>query len=116
MLPLYALFILIGMESYTLCVRLLRQYLARAGWRRRETALIATVHLVCAVGVVVGRVQRLNSWDVLRPSRFVTGVEGAFTHPLLIGATAVAVVVGSVSLEWITVACGHLVGRGVRST
>jgi uncharacterized membrane protein len=113
-LPLYALFILIGMESYTLCVRLLRQYLTRAGWRRRELGVIAAVHLVCAIGVVVGRVQRLNSWDVLRPSRFLAGVQGAFDHPLLIGATVVAVVVGSVSLEWITVTCGHLVVRRAR--
>jgi uncharacterized membrane protein len=104
------------MESYTLCVRLLRQYLTRAGWRRKEIAVIAAVHLVCAVGVVLGRVQRLNSWDVLRPSRFLAGVEGALTHPLLIAATAVAVVVGSVSLEWITVTCGHLVVRRVRPT
>ena len=113
-LPLYGLFILIGMESYTICVRLLRQYLTRAGWRRKETVVIVAVHLVCAVGVVVGRVQRLNTWDILRPSRFAGGVEGAFTHPLLIGATAVAVVVGSISLEWVTVTCGHLVLRGAR--
>ena len=113
-LPLYALFILIGMESYTLSLRLLRQYLTRAGWRRRETAVIAAVHLVCAVGVVVGRVQRLNSWDVLRPARFAAGVEGAFAHPLLIAATTVAVVLGSVSLEWITGLCGRLVARAPR--
>jgi uncharacterized membrane protein len=110
-LPLYGAFFLVGMESYTLSLRLLRQHLARAGWHHRESAVTAAVHLACAVGVVVGRSQRLNSWDVLNPSRFASGVAGAFGHPVFIIATVVAVVVGTLMLDRITVACGRLVMR-----
>jgi uncharacterized membrane protein len=108
---MYGLFFLIGMESYTLSLRLLRQHLARAGWRHRETAITASVHLLCAIGVVVGRDQRLNSWDVLDPARFVAGVAGAFGHPVFIITTVVVVVVATVMLDRITAACGRLVTR-----
>jgi uncharacterized membrane protein len=110
-LPLYGLFFLIGMESYTLSLRLLRQHLVQTGWRHRETAVTAGVHVACAVGMVVGRVQRLNSWDILRPSRFAAGVVGAFNHPVLIIATVAAVVVGTIPLDRITTACGRRAAR-----
>jgi uncharacterized membrane protein len=111
LMPLYGLFMLAGMESYTLSLRLMRQYLARAGWRHREPAVTAAAHLVCALGVMVGRVARLNSWDVLHPSRFAAGVAGALAHPLLIVATAGVLALGSLSLDWVTTTCGRAIAR-----
>ncbi len=62
-LPVYAVFIGVGLLSYVLAVGEMGRYLTRAGLGRwRGTAEVAT-HAVCAVGVVLGRVARLNSWE-----------------------------------------------------
>jgi uncharacterized membrane protein len=62
-LPVYAGFIAAGFVVYTLAVGEVGRYLERerlGGWRvPTEVAL----HAVCAVGVVLGRIARLNSWE-----------------------------------------------------
>jgi len=62
-LPTYAAFIAAGFLAYALAVGEMGRYLTRIGlghWR--GTAEVAT-HALCAVGVVLGRVARLNSWE-----------------------------------------------------
>jgi uncharacterized membrane protein len=62
-LPVYAAFIAAGCLAYTLAVGEMGRYLAAAGLARwRGRAEVAT-HALCAVGVVLGRVARLNSWE-----------------------------------------------------
>jgi uncharacterized membrane protein len=62
-LPVYAVFIGVGFLAYVLAVGEMGRYLTRVGLGRwRGTAEVAT-HAVCAVGVVLGRVARLNSWE-----------------------------------------------------
>jgi uncharacterized membrane protein len=62
-LPTYAVFIATGFLAYALAVRELGRYLARMGLAHwRGPAEVAT-HALCAVGVVLGRVARLNSWE-----------------------------------------------------
>lgn len=62
-LPIYATFIGVGLLAYVLAVGEIGRYLTRVGFGRwRGTAELAT-HAVCAVGVVLGRVARLNSWE-----------------------------------------------------
>jgi uncharacterized membrane protein len=61
-LPVYAVFIGVGLLAYVLAVEEMGRYLTRVGLRGRGAAELAT-HAVCALGVVLGRVARLNSWE-----------------------------------------------------
>lgn len=59
-LPQYALFIGVGVASYTACLLLV------------GSRYTVPLHAVCAVGIYLGRVARLNSWDLfVRPGRVV---------------------------------------------
>jgi uncharacterized membrane protein len=56
-LPQYVLFIGVGVASYTACLLLVGTHQL-------------LLHGVCAIGIYIGRVARLNSWDLLlRPGR-----------------------------------------------
>jgi uncharacterized membrane protein len=62
-LPMYAAFIAAGFLAYALAVGEMGRYLTRIGLAHwRGPAEVAT-HALCAVGVVLGRVARLNSWE-----------------------------------------------------
>lgn len=68
-LPVFAMFVAAGYLAYYLSLKMVDQYLERLGvplaWRWTTTAAI---HTVCAVGVVIGRFARLNSWEpVMEP-------------------------------------------------
>ncbi len=68
----YGLFFLVGAESYVASVVLLTRWLEGRGRSRATVPAELGIHALCAVGIYLGRVARLNSWDiVLRPSRFV---------------------------------------------
>jgi uncharacterized membrane protein len=63
-LPVYAAFIAAGFLAYFVSLVELGRYLARNGVGAAERRLVEIgVHAVCAVGVVLGRVARLNSWE-----------------------------------------------------
>jgi uncharacterized membrane protein len=62
-LPTYAAFIAVGLLAYALAVGEMGRYLTRIGLAHwRGPAEVAT-HALCAVGVVLGRLARLNSWE-----------------------------------------------------
>lgn len=62
-LPTYVAFIAAGFLAYALAVGEMGRYLTRMGLAHwRGPAEVAT-HALCAVGVVLGRVARLNSWE-----------------------------------------------------
>jgi uncharacterized membrane protein len=64
----YGLFFLVGVESYVASVVLLTRWLEGRGWSRATLPAEVAIHALCAVGVYLGRVGRLNSWDiVVRP-------------------------------------------------
>ncbi len=62
-LPVYAGFIAAGFVAYAVVLGEAGRYLASVGLGRWRPAGEVTVHAVCAVGVVLGRVARLNSWE-----------------------------------------------------
>lgn len=62
-LPLYAAFIAAGFVAYALVLAEVGRYLDAVGLGRWRPAAEVALHAVCAVGVVLGRVARLNSWE-----------------------------------------------------
>ena len=62
-LPLYAAFIAVGFACYAIAVGEVGRWLRRSGRASLVRAVELGLHAVCAVGVLLGRVTRLNSWD-----------------------------------------------------
>lgn len=61
----YAALFTAGVLSYVVSLVLAVRWLADRGWRRGTVAIELGAHLACAVGIYLGRVTRLNSWDLL---------------------------------------------------
>jgi uncharacterized membrane protein len=114
-LPSYGLFVAAGVLAYAYCLRRVRIWLgARSldpGWVAMEMA----IHLVVAVGVLIGRVARLNSWDaVVRPRTTVWTSLSTVSRPsalLVIVAFAVTLFVACRALS-----VGLVLARGVRGS
>jgi uncharacterized membrane protein len=62
-LPIYGAFIAVGFAAYAFVVWEGGRYLTAAGLGRWRPAAELAVHALCAVGIVLGRVARLNSWE-----------------------------------------------------
>ncbi len=63
----YILYELIGLSSFLLAVYPLEKTLLRSRWRENKMLLpflLITVNFFIGFGMVLGRVQRLNSWDI----------------------------------------------------
>ncbi len=62
-LPVYGAFVVAGFASYAVVLSEMRRYLAAGGLARWALPVEVVLHALCAVGVVLGRVARLNSWE-----------------------------------------------------
>jgi uncharacterized membrane protein len=103
-LPAYAAFVAAGFVIYTLVLREAGRWLEAEGLGRWRPGMEVAVHLVCAVGVVLGRVARLNSWEpVTEPHSTVERVVSTLTWRAAPLAVAVLFVV-----IW----AGHALVRG----
>ncbi|MBE9064522.1 DUF1361 domain-containing protein [cf. Phormidesmis sp. LEGE 11477] len=72
LIPQYLIFMLIGTEAYVLSLINLGRYLVKRGWRQWVLAAELTLHLLCAIGIYLGRFPRFNSWDIVTgPQRLV---------------------------------------------
>lgn len=88
-LPVYAAFIGIGLVAYALSLAELGRYLDREGLSHRRPAVEVGVHALCAVGVVLGRFARLNSWEpVTEPhgtlERIVLTLSARWAAPMVV--------------------------------
>lgn len=62
-LPVYAVFIALGVLAYTFSVMEVGRYVDRIGLAARRLPIELGIHFMAAVGVVLGRFARLNSWE-----------------------------------------------------
>jgi uncharacterized membrane protein len=64
-LPSYAAYMFVGVVSYAYCLHRIRRWLGARSLDPAWVALEMGIHLTAGVGVFLGRVARLNSWDAL---------------------------------------------------
>jgi uncharacterized membrane protein len=63
----YLLYEMLGVSCFLLAVYALEKLLARSRWRKKQLALtvcLIVVNFCIGFGMVLGRVHRLNSWDI----------------------------------------------------
>ena len=93
-MPEYVLYVGAGLSSYVFSLRLLGDDLRRRGRGRLVLPMEAALHALCAVGIYLGRVVRLNSWDVVADAGAVveaaSGAAGRVRPVLFILGTALA--------------------------
>jgi uncharacterized membrane protein len=106
-LPVYAIFIGAGLLAYAYCLSEMGRYLAHVGWAARRASVELGVHLLAAVGVVLGRFARLNSWEpVTEPHGTLERIVLTLSARWAVAATVVLFVV-----IWM----GHAMTRAVVS-
>jgi uncharacterized membrane protein len=85
--PTYILFIGIGWFAYVFSLVNIRQYMSRNQLEAYISITEFTLHLLCAVGIYIGRFIRFNSWSlVTEPKQFLQVLPGELLgkFPLLV--------------------------------
>lgn len=113
--PLFTVLLAGGVLSYAYTLHLMRKHMRAAGWslRRRVGAEVA-VSLSCALGVALGRISRLNSWDVFRPVRLVHGLGVVSLDPRSVVLALVIVLFAGVAVDWVASGAVHSVRDRLR--
>lgn len=102
-IPLYGAFVAAGFLAYVLCTELVLRAVRETRPRVPRWVVEISVHLVSAMGIVLGRIGRLNSWDTL--TQPATTLERTFTTLALADAPLALVTV------FLAVTVVHLVVR-----
>jgi uncharacterized membrane protein len=87
LLPLYVCYILAGLQAYVLSLRLVRRYMRTMRSRRFLVGVDVVAAFCTAVGVFLGRVDRVNSWDpLLHPEKMWSALLSLPSHLPLISS------------------------------
>lgn len=80
LLPLYLLYMVVNFQFYVISIMLAEQYIRREWSAKLALWWVPIIHGLCALGVYLGRVQRLNSTDIIeRPLSVVRDLVVDFT-------------------------------------
>ncbi len=95
-LATYAAFAAAGLVSYVVSMQLFRRFLHRVAPARLVLPILLAVHGLCVVAMYLGRIVRLNSWDVVLAPRTVLASILRVPHPFtVVLLLAMFVVVGA---------------------
>ena len=82
LIPQYLLFFLIGFQCHVLSILKLIQYLSWIKLIKNTTWIEISMNFICAIAVYWGRVNRLNSWDVVtQPLYLISNVISNLKNP-----------------------------------
>jgi uncharacterized membrane protein len=100
LLPLYTCYIVAGLQAYVLSLRLLRKYMKTTGSRFLVAVDIGAA-FCAAVGVFLGRVDRVNSWDpLLHPEKMWSALLSLPGHVPLIMVTTSVILIAAMAV-WV---------------
>jgi uncharacterized membrane protein len=93
--PLYGAYFTAGLACYAGALTRLKRYLVADGRAGLGLPAELSLHLLAAVGIFLGRVDRLNSWDILaRPVGVVVAVVHLVQSRPLVTLVVLVVMVG----------------------
>ncbi|HJO93195.1 MAG TPA: DUF1361 domain-containing protein [Victivallales bacterium] len=87
LLPAYTLYMLICFEAYVISLTLFTHYLKKNSAQKWVLKLEILINLLCALGIFLGRFQRLNSWVIVTEfNDFLSRLKYDFSHfmPIII--------------------------------
>ena len=104
-----------GVFSYAYTMHITRRIMRGRGWPRRQRAAVEiSIDAVCAVGVALGRVSRLNSWDVIRPDRLGHGLHMIVSDPRSLVLAAIIVVLADLPVDRLASGAVHALQSRLR--
>jgi uncharacterized membrane protein len=114
-LPAYGVFFAVGLSAYALSLMRLQSYLRVEAPRLPWLPLELCIHAAVAVGIFLGRVKRLNSWEVFTSPSEVTDTLPALAtrFPLLFIAFTFVVLVVLTALARPTLRAAMSSGTGL---
>jgi uncharacterized membrane protein len=93
-LPIYTIFIGIGWFSYVFSLVNINKYLHKYQLDRYINITEISLHLLCAIGIYIGRSLRFNSWSlVTQPKQFISILPGE-----LIGKSPLSIILLTFSI------------------
>lgn len=99
--PIYIIFIGVGWFSYVFSLVNLGIYFSKNHWSRSTHIAELSLHLLCAIGIYIGRFLRFNSWSlVTQPKQFLSILPGELIgkFPLLVILLTFVIIAGLYAL------------------
>jgi uncharacterized membrane protein len=99
--PIYILFIGTGWFSYVFSLVNLDIYFSKNHWERYTNIAELSLHMLCAIGIYIGRFLRFNSWSlVTQPKQFLSILPGELIgkFPLVVILLTFVIIAGLYAL------------------
>ncbi|PSB40991.1 hypothetical protein C7B77_27805 [Chamaesiphon polymorphus CCALA 037] len=98
---MYIIFIGTGWFSYVFSLVNLDIYFSKNHWDRYTNFAELSLHILCAIGIYIGRFLRFNSWSlVTQPKHFLSILPGELIgkFPLVVIVLTIAIIAGLYAL------------------